>query len=101
MKKDNVLLKVSNTLDFLSDEGSEANMSVTAWNKKEGYMLDEHIIEKFPELGTKFDLYSELEEVCEGDLLYHGDMTIDEMVETLRGLGFEVEIFTGTEFENG
>ncbi len=92
MEKQNILFKVSDTLDWLEEYG--ATLSVTAWDKTTGYMIDEHVTEEFPEL---LDLG--LDEGQEGDMQYYDhDFTVQEMIFLLEAYGFSAEEFNGTGF---
>lgn len=88
MKQNNILLKITDSAEFL--EEFDAKISVSAWNKKEGYMIDEHITQQYPELIKKL----ELDEVQEGDMLYYGTLTTEQLANSLQDMGFEVEIET-------
>jgi len=93
MKKENIILKVSDTLEWLKD--MDAAFSVSAWDKKSGFMIDEHVTEHFPEL----ELVG-LEEECEGDMyFYYHNCTKEEMIKRLRNMGFTVEEFNGKGYE--
>ena len=92
MKKENIILKVSDTLEWLEDMG--ALFSVSAWDKKTGYMIDEHVTAHFPEL----ELVG-LEEEQEGDMyFYFTNCTKKEMIERLKNMGFTVEEFNDTSY---
>jgi hypothetical protein len=94
MKKEKVLLKVSDSVEWLEDAGFK--LSITGWWKGKGYMIDQHMTEKFPELET----IEGLEELAESDMYYDGDKTKEEIINILREMGFEVEEFTGTNFDD-
>ena len=100
MKKEKVLLKVSDTVEWLEEfdetEELQYNLSITGWWKGKGYMIDQHLTEKFPELLS----IEGLEELGESDMYYFGDKTKDDMINILRGMGFEVEEFTGRNFDD-
>jgi 3'-phosphoadenosine 5'-phosphosulfate sulfotransferase len=92
MNKKDIILKVSDTLEWL--EGMDAAFSVSAWDKKTGWMVDDHVTELFPELER-----TGLEEEQEGDMyFYFHNCTKEKMMEMLRDMGFTVELFTGKNF---
>lgn len=92
MKKESIILKVSDTLEWLKD--MDAAFSVSAWDKRTGFMIDQHVTEHFPEL----ELVG-LEEEQEGDMyFYYHNCTKEEMMERLRNMGFTVELFIGKQF---
>ncbi len=55
-----------------------------------GEMYDEHILNQYPELQRMG-----FEEPAEGDLLYHGDLDIEELHIELQERGFRVEVVNG------
>lgn len=94
MKKENMILKVSDTLEWLKD--MDAAFSVSAWDKRTGNMIDQHVTECFPEL----ELVG-LEEECEGEMFfYFHNCKKEEMIERLRNMGFIVEEFNGKRYDN-
>jgi hypothetical protein len=93
MKKEKVLLKVSDTVEWLEDAGFD--LSITGWRKGKDYMIDQHLTENFEELLT----IDGLEELAESDMYYSGDKSKEEIITILREMGFEVEEFTGANFE--
>lgn len=97
MRKDEILLRVSDSLDWLQEDDlmAEYKLSISAWNPTEGFMIDEHVTEEFEEL-LEID---GLEELAEGDMYYNGDLTKEEVIERLQNLGFTVEDFSGRNFD--
>lgn len=87
MNKNSILLKVSDTEEWLSDY-EDAKISVSVWHKGKDYMLDEHITEHFEEINNIEGLYEE----SEGDMIYYGNLSIEELSEALNKIGFETEI---------
>jgi hypothetical protein len=94
MKKESILLRVSDSLEWLEDMG--AAFGVSAWDKKGNYMIDTHVTAYFPEL----ELVG-LEEEAEGDMyFYFTNCKKEEMIERLRNMGFTVELFTGKNYND-
>lgn len=92
MNKNKIILKVSNTVEWLEDTG--ATLNVTSWNEEDGYMTDEHVTEHFEELESLG-----LDEESEGDMYYYGNtFDVDTMVLKLQSLGFTAERFDGKSF---
>lgn len=61
---------------------------VEAWNKTGEYMIDQHIVdERFPILEEL-----DLSDLAEGVMEHGGSLSIFELVDGLRELGFEVQI---------
>lgn len=58
---------------------------ITVWEKDSevNYMIDDHLVEHFPEL----EQYG-IEDLQEGFSGYNGDLTIERLVDVLQGLGF-------------
>lgn len=99
MEKNKFLVKVSNTVNWLDSMylyvDCPSPMSVSFWVKKGNYMYDDELEYLFPELCE-----IGLEEPAEGEMMYVGDepITLEEMIEKLRDLGFDSEIFYGDKF---
>lgn len=87
MNKKDILLKVSDAEDWLSDiEG--AKISVSVWHKDEDFMVDSHITEQFEEINSIEGLFEE----SEGDMIYYGNLSIEELSVVLNKMGFETEV---------
>jgi hypothetical protein len=84
MNKSDIILKVAtNFYDGEMDE-DEISLHVSAWDKKTGFMIDEHLTELFPELNS-VPLYDLSEGVCE---CAPEVLKIEEVVQILRQKGF-------------
>ena len=92
MKKNEIILKVSDSLEWLDD--IDAKFGVSAWYKPNGPMVDEHVTEYFDELND-----IGLEEEAEGDMYYYGeDFSKEDMIQYLEEAGFTVEEYNGKNY---
>lgn len=92
MTQDEFVLKVmtrenapAEMRQFMEDEG--INIGVSVWDNQCGFMIDQEITYMYPgltELG--------LDEMTEGDMVYHGELNCLELVNRLREMGFNVVI---------
>ncbi len=63
-------------------------ITVEAWDKSGSYMMDEHIVDEvFPELEELMLL-----DLAEGVMEYGGTLSVLELTDALREIGFEVQI---------
>ena len=80
INKNNIYVKIQESEDGLSDA------EITFWKKNNDSMVDEHILDLYPEIGNRDDY----DDGGEGYLSYYGDMKIPQLKEYFRKLGFEV-----------
>jgi hypothetical protein len=92
MIKEDITLKVSDTIEWLEEMGATVN--VTTWDNDDDCMIDQHVVEQFTELNSLG-----LSEEAEGDMYcYDENVTVEIMIANLKSLGFNVERFDGTSF---
>lgn len=83
MKKDRFEFRFAET-DWVVDMG--AKYAVMVFELDGGYQYDGHITGEYPELDDIEGLYEEME----GTLTYDGEMSLEELKETVSNLGFAV-----------
>lgn len=89
MEQNEFILRIILTdgLDEIPDDVKEDyRISVSAWNIGGQFMIDQHITEFYPQL-----MQIGIEELCEGDMYYGGEMTINELTKALDEWGFIIE----------
>jgi hypothetical protein len=72
--------------DYIQEDFGDAKISITAWDVDSQFMIDQHITYWYPQL-----IQMGIEELCEGDMCYGGEMPIDELTKALDEWGFIVE----------
>jgi hypothetical protein len=101
MEKNDFILQVVLVQDIADNdmlqqyEESGATISITAWDNGMDFMIDQHITAFHPEL-MNFDI----DEECEGDMVYYGNLNKDELIDLLIGLGYRVYDVANQEFVN-
>jgi hypothetical protein len=89
MEQNEFILKIQLITDFeeeIQETFEGFKISITAWDINGQFMIDQHIINFFPQL-----MQLGIEEECEGDMVYGGELSIDELKKTLIEWGFIVE----------
>ncbi len=84
LTKETFYLEVSDNEEWL-EEGEM--LAITAWRKDKHFVVDDHIIGKFPELLTL-----KMDEVQEGMFISYDDLSKQQLVEKLVELGFEAKV---------
>jgi len=94
MRQNEFILKVVRIADMTPDArfdyelygfDLDTTLSITAWDNGEQFMIDQHITGFYPAL-----MELDIEELCEGDMVYSGELTIVQMADRLQQLGFVV-----------
>jgi hypothetical protein len=91
MEKNEFVLQVILVQDIADNdirEGYEevgATISITAWDNAMNFMIDQHITEFHPDL-----ILQGIEELCEGDIIYYGNLNKQQLINLLVGLDFVV-----------
>lgn len=89
MEQNEFILKVkliTPDLDIYDDVKDDYQITISAWDIGGQFMIDQHITEFYPQL-----MQIGIEELCEGDMYYGGEMSIEELEKTLSEWGFIVE----------
>jgi hypothetical protein len=89
MEQNEFILKIQLITDFeeeIQETFEGFKISITAWDINGQFMIDQHIINFFPQL-----MQLGIEEECEGDMVYGGELSIDELKKVLIEWGFIIE----------
>jgi len=90
MKQNEFILKVENlTQKMIEDQPylvEDYTISITAWDIEEYIMIDQHITGLYPQLEEEL----EIEELCEGQMVYGGEEKVDYIKEFLTDMGFVI-----------
>jgi len=75
-------------LAFNNDTSIEAKYLISAWTSESEFniMADEHITDIFPDLATKLGI----EDLQEGLMAYHGNLTLPRLEQVLEDMGFSI-----------
>lgn len=91
MRKSEFILKIQPLDDSYDDYiRLDYDISISAWDHVDGYMIDQHITDIYPEL-----IGLGIEELCEGDMYcsYNEPFeTLIEWKEALEEMGYRVEL---------
>lgn len=89
MEQNEFILKVQlveNLEEDIKETFGDFNISITAWDISGQFMIDQHITFYYPQL-----MQLGIEEECEGDMVYGGELSIDELIRALSEWGFIIE----------
>lgn len=90
MEQNEFILRIllTDSLDFEipDDVKEDYQISISAWDIGGQFMIDQHITFYYPQL-----MQLGIEEECEGDMVYGGELSIDELTKTLSEWGFIIE----------
>lgn len=89
MEQNEFILKVQlveNLEENIKESFGDFNISITAWDIAGQFMIDQHITFHYPQL-----MQLGIEEECEGDMVYGGKLSIDELIRVLSDWGFIIE----------
>jgi hypothetical protein len=90
MEQNEFILRIllTDSLDFEipDDVKEEYQISISAWDIGGQFMIDQQITFHYPQL-----MQMGIEELCEGDMYYGGELSIDELTKTLSEWGFVIE----------
>lgn len=89
MEQNEFILKVkliTPDLDIYDDVKDDYQITISAWDIGGQFMIDHHITEFYPQL-----MQIGIEELCEGDMYYGGELSVDELIITLNEWGFIIE----------
>lgn len=89
MEQNEFILKVkliTPDLDIYDDVKEDYRITISAWDIGGQFMVDQHITEFYPQL-----MQIGIEELCEGDMYYGGEISIEELEKALSEWGFIIE----------